>query len=122
MSYPIISLTDLFGDGAVQTSTTLTIKKSDLITLTPFINNSAESLLVAILVRAATFFQAFLADENGNPIITEEGYPIGYDRTNLYELLNVFIWESKYTSRDDINLSIKDTIVCESYTDLPDWE
>ncbi|MFN6484629.1 MULTISPECIES: hypothetical protein [unclassified Nostoc] len=39
----------LFGANAVQTATTLTIKKSDIPLLTPSNNNTAESLLVGLL-------------------------------------------------------------------------
>jgi archaellum component FlaF (FlaF/FlaG flagellin family) len=47
------TLQNLFGASATQTATTLTIAKADLTGLTPSANNTAESLLVAILLLAA---------------------------------------------------------------------
>lgn len=51
---PKPSLTEVFGAGATQTSTTITIVKSDLasVGLTATATNSAESLLTAILLKA----------------------------------------------------------------------
>ena len=46
------SLQAVFGAGATQTATTVTILKSDLPGLTPAADNRAESLLVAILLKA----------------------------------------------------------------------
>ena len=50
-------LTDIFGAGATQTATTLTIAKADLasVGLTASATNTAESLLVAILLKAMQF-------------------------------------------------------------------
>lgn len=54
--------TDVFGPGFQQTATTFTIAKADLaaVGLTPTANNSAESLIVAILLLA----QKYLNDDN----------------------------------------------------------
>lgn len=46
------TLQQLFGANATQNATTLTISKADLIGLTASANNSAESLYVAILLKA----------------------------------------------------------------------
>ncbi|MBD2197940.1 MULTISPECIES: hypothetical protein [Calothrix] len=48
------TLTDVFGANATQTSTTITITKADLPGLTAGSNNTAESLLIAILLKAQT--------------------------------------------------------------------
>lgn len=122
MSYLPIYLTDLFGSGATQNATSLTIVKNDLIGLTPSLSNSAESLLAAILVKASLLFCAYLSDEKGNPIITDSKIMIGYKNNDLYEFLNVFIWDSKFILKNETELLNKDTIVVESYTNLPDWE
>ena len=122
MTYLPITLTDLFGSGATQNATSLTIQKSDLVGLTPSSSNTAESLLVAILVKASLLFGAYLADENGNPIITELKNVIGYDNSDLYEYLKVFIWELKFILKNQTELYKKDIIVAQSYTNLPDWE
>ena len=46
------TLTQIFGAGATQTATTLTISKADLTGLTASANNSAESLFVGMLLNA----------------------------------------------------------------------
>ncbi|MDQ3018246.1 MAG: hypothetical protein M3Q64_00010 [bacterium] len=54
------TLTAVFGTNATQDATTLTINKSDLVStgLTPSANNTAESLLLAIVLK----FKAVLTD------------------------------------------------------------
>lgn len=47
------TLTEVFGAGATQTATTLTITKANLTSLIASANNRAEELLVAILLNAA---------------------------------------------------------------------
>jgi hypothetical protein len=54
------TLVQVFGTNATQTSTTLTISKADLAGLTPSATNTAESLFVAILLKA----KSFLSDTN----------------------------------------------------------
>lgn len=49
------TLTQVFGAGAVQDATTFTITKADLTGLTASANNSAESLFVAILLKAKSY-------------------------------------------------------------------
>lgn len=70
------SLKEVFGDGATQTASTITIAKSDLSGLTPSATNTAESLLVALLLRAKNFLNetAFNADLNFNVYINS-GFP-----------------------------------------------
>ncbi|MEH2351933.1 hypothetical protein [Nostoc sp.] len=46
------TLVEVLGQGASQTATTLTILKADLPRLTPSANNTPESLLVGILLKA----------------------------------------------------------------------
>jgi hypothetical protein len=54
------TLVEVFGTNATQTSTDLVIKKSDLVSagLTPSASNTAESLLIAIILK----FKAVLTD------------------------------------------------------------
>lgn len=54
------TLVDVFGTGATQDATTLTITKASLNGLTASATNSAESLLVAILLKA----QVLLTETN----------------------------------------------------------
>jgi hypothetical protein len=120
--YTEITLADLFGEGATQNSSTLTIKKSDLYGLSPRGDNSAESLLAAILLRASTLFSGYLSDENDNPIITENSELIGYENSSLYEFLNIFIWDGKHFITDGTSLTEVNTIVSTAFTNLPAWE
>ncbi len=53
MSEPI--LTQIFGANATQSSTDIVIRKSDLTGLTASSDNSAESLLVAILLKVKSY-------------------------------------------------------------------
>ena len=48
------TLADIFGSNATQTATTITITKADLPRLSPSVNNTAESLLTGILLKAQT--------------------------------------------------------------------
>jgi hypothetical protein len=58
------TLTEVFGAGATQTATTITILKSDLTGLTASATNRADALLAAILLKSQTFLTktAFDAD------------------------------------------------------------
>jgi len=49
---PEPTINDVFGAGATQTATTLTILKADLLTLTPVAANRGEQLLMGIILRA----------------------------------------------------------------------
>ncbi|WP_041565276.1 hypothetical protein [Nostoc punctiforme] len=122
MAFSILNLQQIFGENATQDIDTLIIKKSDLIGLTASPSNTAESLLVAILLRASYAFEGSIGDEHGNKLSDEHGNSIGYSYRTFYEFLNVFIWEPKYVVRDENQLFIKDTIVAESYSNLPAWE
>jgi hypothetical protein len=92
-----LTLQQLFGTAALQDATTLVIHKSDLPGLTPNANNSAESLLIAILLQAWNEFEGLLADETGEAVVDEMGDAIGYDDRDLYEKLNVWFWKRQLT-------------------------
>lgn len=70
------SLTTVFGPGATQTATTVTIAKADLPRLTAAANNTAESLLVGIMLRAQTGLpqSGFDADLDQS-IYVAQGFP-----------------------------------------------
>jgi hypothetical protein len=57
------TLQQLFGTNAMQDNQSLVIRKSDLPLLTPSLNNTASSLLVAILLQAWNEFEGVLVDE-----------------------------------------------------------
>lgn len=74
MSEPTLS--SVFGNGASQTSTTLTISKADLPGLTATANNTAESLLVALLLKAKEGLSQENFDQNiDQSIYISLGYP-----------------------------------------------
>lgn len=89
-----LTLQELFGVNAAQTATELVIKKADLVAigLTPQGNNTAESLFVAILLKALENFQGILRDENGNSITDENNNPVSYDNRSIWEFLEIFQW------------------------------
>lgn len=63
-------LTDIFGSGATQNASTITIQKADLTGLTPSATNSAESLLAAIVLKAAGYLTTTNQDVNPDQSIT----------------------------------------------------
>jgi hypothetical protein len=64
------TLTQVFGAGATQTATELVISKADLTGLTATANNSAESLFVAILLKAKEYLTTINYDANIDQSIT----------------------------------------------------
>jgi hypothetical protein len=68
------TLTQIFGTGATQDSTTLTIQKSALAStgLTASANNNAESLLVAIVIKAQEYLTQSNFEANIDQSITVE--------------------------------------------------
>lgn len=58
------TLIEIFGTSAIQTETTITIAKADLVGLTASNDNSAESLLAAILVKAKPILSRASFDAN----------------------------------------------------------
>ncbi|AFY34877.1 hypothetical protein [Calothrix sp. PCC 7507] len=84
-----LSVQQLFGEGATQTLTTLTITKSSLPKLNPTSNNSAESLLVGILLKVLENFEGEITDESGHSITNELDISITYGNDDNAELMNV---------------------------------
>jgi hypothetical protein len=66
------TLTEVFGANAAQTSTTITITKADLTGLTASANNTAESLFVAILLKAASYLTDTNLQANSDQSISIE--------------------------------------------------
>lgn len=66
------TLTSIFGAGATQTATTLSIAKADLATLglTASATNTAESLFVALLLQAKSVLTAASLETNPNQSVT----------------------------------------------------
>lgn len=73
---PEPTLTQVFGTNAAQTAATITITKADLLGLTASSDNSAESLLVAIVlkVQSALLESSFNTDTDQS-IYIASGFP-----------------------------------------------
>ncbi|MBD2568368.1 hypothetical protein [Anabaena lutea] len=69
------TITQVFGSGASQTATTVTITKADLPGLTASPSNTAESLLAAIILFAKSFLTQTAFDANTDQsIYIETGF------------------------------------------------
>ena len=64
------TLQQIFGANATQTATTLTLTKADLAGLTPSGTNTAESLFVAILLKASEILTEANLQTNGDQSIS----------------------------------------------------
>jgi hypothetical protein len=70
------TLAEVFGANATQTSTTITITKADLPGLTASANNTAESLLTALLLKAQSNLSQTNFDANlDQSIYISDGFP-----------------------------------------------
>lgn len=87
-----LNLIQIFGTNATQNDTTLIIQKSDLPLLTPSANNTPESLLIAILLKALSNFSGNILDGNGLPILDSNNQPITFDNSKAYDSLKIFFW------------------------------
>ncbi|QSJ18749.1 hypothetical protein JYQ62_08310 [Nostoc sp. UHCC 0702] len=88
-----LSLTQIFGEGAFQDENILVIQKSSLLRLTPSPNNTAASLMAAIVITALDNFQGIITDENNQPITNENNQPITFDNSEVFELLKIIGWQ-----------------------------
>jgi hypothetical protein len=109
-----LSIQQLFGENAYQDLDKLVIQKSDLIGLVSSNNNSAESLLAAILLVAWREFEGnFLIDSQRLLI---DGCPVLYNLHNSYESLDAFLWRVQLVKRNQQS-QVMHTIVFQSYSD-----
>lgn len=112
-----LSLNQLFGEGATQDKDVLIINKASLIKLTSSPNNTAESILVAILITALSSFQGSISDEN-NEIITDGNQkPIQFDNSEFYELFKIILWKPFQIQRTNLPYLINQIIVFSYGTD-----
>lgn len=88
-----LSIVQLFGKGAFQNENNLVIQKSSLLKLTPNINNTAESLLIAILITALRNFQGNITDENNRVITGENNQFVSFDNSSAFELIKIIAWK-----------------------------
>lgn len=106
-----LTLQQLFGANVTQNEQSIIIRKSDLPKLTPSANNTAESLLAAILLQAWSEFEGLLMDETGESIGDETGEAIGYDQREFYEKLNVWFWQRQFIERKVLDTFVIDVFV-----------
>lgn len=97
LTMPEPTLTDVFGAAATQSATTLTIAKADLaaVGLTASSTNTAESLLVAILLKAKTVLTA--EDLEANPDQSIVIAPADFNFQTLLQRNNTTYRQSSYT-------------------------
>jgi hypothetical protein len=116
-----LTLEQLFGVNAVQDSQLFSINKADLPLLTPSANNTAESLLAALLLKAFENFQGQLTDPNANKITDPQGNSITYDNSKLYDLLLIEPWDSFLKERNN-SLYVTDTLIIHQFSPYADTE
>ena len=101
------TLVQVFGTGATQTPTSITILKADLTGLTATANNTAESLYVGIQQRAATYLTS--ANRLLNPdqsVAIEAGFDsIAYRGSTAYYQAEFNTTLQKVNSAAIINLN-----------------
>ncbi|MCC5670883.1 hypothetical protein LC653_45845 [Nostoc sp. CHAB 5784] len=112
-----LSLAQLFGEGAFQDTSVLIIQKTDLLRLTLAANNTAESLLVGILITALNNFQGVITDEDSEPITDENNQPITYDNSEAFEFLQMISWKAFFSTLDNQRY-INHQIIVNIYTQL----
>ncbi|MCM0593455.1 MAG: hypothetical protein KA716_25965 [Gloeotrichia echinulata DEX184] len=71
----VLTLQQVFGENAFQSSNTLTISKADLVSvgLPPTTVNTAESLLAAIILKLLRLFSDGIDDGMGDALTDEDG-------------------------------------------------
>ncbi|MFK0733479.1 MAG: hypothetical protein ACIWVG_20385 [Gloeotrichia echinulata HAB0833] len=102
------TLQQLFGENASQSASTLTISKLDLaaVGLTPAANNTAESLLAAMILNLLKEFEGEVFD-----LVDSNGGKITYLSGDIFENLHCFYWRN-IKGKDGY---IKDQIVINQY-------
>lgn len=108
------SLAQLFGEGAYQDASVLVIQKSSL-RLTASTTNTAESLLVAILINCLQNFQGIITDENNQAITDENNQPIAFNNLEAFELLRIFQWNAFQIARNNQKY-IRNQVIVEVYS------
>jgi hypothetical protein len=80
------TLQEIFGTGATQTASTITIAKADLTGLTASASNTAESLLAGIILKAGTALTPTARDANPDQSIAiEQGFDqVAYRGSTAY--------------------------------------
>lgn len=90
-----LSLNQMFGKNTSQTEQQLIINKADLPGLTASANNTAESLLVALLLKAHSNYEGYLSDPAGNRVVDGDRTPVTYRFAN-YESTDLSYWKRQH--------------------------
>lgn len=77
------TLQDVFGPGATQTATTITIAKADFPKLTARVDNSGQEVFVGLILRAADFFTTTARDTD-----TDRKLEVTYDGQTIFPIPN----------------------------------
>lgn len=88
-----LSLLQLFGEGASQDGSVLVLQKSSLLKLTPNVNNTAESLLTAILITALRNFEGSVTDHNNLAITSQSNQFVFFDNSEAFEFIKMISWK-----------------------------
>jgi hypothetical protein len=113
-----LTLQQLFGESASQSATELVIKKADLVAvgLTPQLNNRAEQLIVAIVLKSLENFIGVITMEDGISITDDEGENIDYDQGDrLYEFMQFLSWEPYFERRNALISVVRKTVIIHSF-------
>ncbi|MBD2412214.1 hypothetical protein FACHB389_35900 [Nostoc calcicola FACHB-389] len=111
----LLSLTQIFGEGAFQNENILVIQKASLLKLTPKVDNTAESLLAGILITALSNFKGIITDENNQSITDENNQLIAYENSEAFELIKIIGWQPFRFTRNNQRW-IKHQIIIEKYS------
>lgn len=93
-----LSLTQCFGENALQDESVLIIKKSDLSLLLE--NNTAEELVSAILLKIVTNFHGTISTESNEILTTETGSGLTYDHRTDNDNWQLFVWRNRLVARN----------------------
>ena len=107
-----LTVQQVFGDNAYQDADFLVCNKNDFFKLTKRETNKAESLLVAILLKAFNNYQGQLTDPNDNLVTDSSNAIVDYKHTA--EFTHLRYWKRQYFKRDNQPYLV-DTFILEVY-------
>lgn len=87
-----LSLVQLFGVGAYQDESVLVIQKSSLTRFIPTANNTAESLVIGILITASLNFVGTITNESNQAFTNDNNQLITFDNSEAFELIKIIEW------------------------------
>jgi hypothetical protein len=99
------TLTQVFGAGATQDATSVTFLKANLLTLTPSATNSAESLLMAIVLTAQQNLTTTARDGDADrKVAVEDGFEQStYRGTTRYNQIQLSVTAQKLSPASAID-------------------